>query len=217
VTLRRNDTPFPEETEDKQEESAMKKGMVVTGIAVVVAAAMVIALGIETAQAQGRGEGRRDRAGLQGPGGGRGQQGPQDGAGFDPEQMLDRVLQHHQKALDCSDEEWATLEPLVKKVLELRPRPGVGGIGRRPGGREGAQGGGRGMRGGPAIADPAAEALQAALDSTESTDADIEAKLQAVRDARKAKAAELKAARDALAAAAGTRTEARLVLMGTLE
>ena len=189
----------------------MSRGMVGTGIAVVVAAAMVIALGHQTVQAQGRGEGRRGRAGLQGPGGGRGQRGQEDGAGFDPAQMLNRMLQHHQMALGSSDEEWATLEPLVKKVLELRPGPSMGGFGERQGGP------GRG-RGGPAAsANPEAEALQAALDSTESTDADIEAKLQALRDARKAKAAELQAAQDALAAAAGARAEARLVLMGTLQ
>jgi len=192
----------------------MSRHMMVTGVALTVAGAMIVALGCETALAQGRGGGRRDPAGFQTQGGGRGQRGPGGGVQFDPERMLDRMVQQHQTALGCTDEEWATLEPLVRKVLELRPRPGMGG----PGGRQAGPGGGRGMRGGPAAtADPEAEALKTALDSSESTDADIEAKLQALRDARKAKAAELKAAREALAAAAGTRTEAKLVLMGTLE
>ena len=74
------------------------------------------------------------------------------------------------------------------------------------------------MRGGPPLgADSEMAALKEALDSSESTDADIEAKLKALRDARAAKAAELKAARDALLAAVTTRQEAQLVLMGTLD
>jgi hypothetical protein len=98
------------------------------------------------------------------------------------------------------------------------PSSAGGGNGGGPGG--GGQGGGPGGPGGGRFgrpSSPEAEALQAALASDSTPDSEIEAKLQALRDARKKAQANLEQARGDLAKVLTLRQEATLVQMGFLE
>jgi len=96
------------------------------------------------------------------------------------------------------------------------PPPGPGDR-QRPG-AEGERGGPRGDRprlGGPP--NPEVEALAKALEAKDTPAADIEAKLKAVREARKKAEDELKAAREDLRKVLTVRQEAVMVLMGMLD
>jgi hypothetical protein len=149
--------------------------------------------------------------------------------------------------LKASDDEWAVIQPLLEKVqTALRAtQPGRGGFGgRRGGGFGGGPGGGGqggngggpgggataggGNGGGPGgggpggnrpgrVSSPEADALQAALASDSTTPAEIQAKLQALRDARKKAAADLEQARQDLQKVLTLRQEATLVEMGILD
>jgi len=133
-------------------------------------------------------------------------------------------------ALKATDDEWAVIQPLLEKVQTLQResfagRMGgmMGGFGRR----------GRGEGGDQAAASPSAsqtntnnnrpagspesQALKAALDSDATSSADIKAKLQALRDARKKTTADLDQAREDLKKVLTLRQEATLVNMGILE
>ena len=131
----------------------------------------------------------------------------------DPAKMLEQMLERHKEALKATDEEWATLEPLVKKVLEARmPKQGTapqggqaqGGPpmgpppdqGAGPGGdsAQGAGPSGSGRRGGPGAMkqSPEAEALRAVLDDENATDDGIRTSLDVFRAARAKRMAEMK-------------------------
>ena len=176
----------------------------------------------QSALAQGRGGGQG------GPGG----QGGRGGVGnFDPEQMRQRMMERYQEQLEASNDEWKVIQPLLEDVM-AKQRDAMGGrfggfgmmMGRPPGGQGGpggqdqAQGQGqgrRGMRGGDANAE--VEALRQALEDKNTPAAELNAKLKAVRDARKKAEAELKASRDKLRGVLTPRQEATLVLMGQLD
>ncbi len=141
----------------------------------------------------------------------RGQRGPggQGGMRFDPENMWENFMADRFKEdLKCSDDEWTKLGPLVKKVvlgeMELRMAENSGmirglmGGGRRGGmgmmgpGGPGGQQAGPGGPGGPGGPFGGGEQLkeeqdlQALLDQPTPADAEIEAKIKALRDARQA-------------------------------
>ena len=146
-----------------------------------------------------------------GPGGGNWQQ-----------RMADRIKTN----LKATDDEWAVIQPLLQKVIDLRMAGrggGFGGGGRRGGGPGGPGGGNNGGGGGnppPAPTGPGAaeaQALSTALDSDSTSNDDIKAKLAALRDARKKNAADLQTARENLQKVLTLRQEAVLVNMGILE
>jgi hypothetical protein len=130
-------------------------------------------------------------------------------------------------ALKASDDEWAVIQPLLEKV-QIAQRATMagrfgGGFGRRGGGGGGGNGG-PGATGGaspgnrPSRFDsPEADALRAALASDGTSNDEIKAKLQALREARKKASADLEAAREDLKKVLTLRQEATLVQMGILE
>ena len=134
-----------------------------------------------------------------GPGGMRGQ--------WDPAQIREMMAQRFKAALGCTDEEWEVIGPRVEKVVEVQfqARFGRGGFG------------GPGGRGGMFQGSPEAQALSEALQSEDTSNEDIKAKLKAFRDAAKKKEVELKKARDELREVLTLRQEARLVLMSILD
>ena len=182
----------------------MKK-LILTSVVVASIAALVLASVGPISLAQqppppGRKAGRPGVA-PGGPGGGmRGQWG-------DPAQMREMMGQRFKVALACTDEEWKVIGPRVEKVLEIQfqARFGRGGFG-GPGGRGGMFG-----------ASPEAQALNEAIESKDTPDKEIKAKLKAFRDAAKKREAELKKARDELRKVVTLRQEARLVLMSMLD
>ena len=174
----------------------MKK-LVLTSVVVASIAALVLAFVGQVSEAQqppppGREGGRRGMA----PGG-----------QWDPAQMREMMAQHFKVALACSDEEWKVIGPRVEKVLEIQfqARFARGGFG------------GPGGRGGMFQGSPEAQALSEAIESDDTPDDEIKAKLKAFRDAAKKREAELKKARDELREVLTLRQEARLVLMSILD
>ena len=129
-------------------------------------------------------------------------------------QFRQRMAERLKTALKVNDEEWSVLQPLIEKVM-TKPRDSFGGRGfgrRGPGGDQGSQAN-RPDRG----TNPEADALRAALESESTSSADIKAKLEAVREARKKTNAELEQAREDLRKVLTQRQEATLVLMGILQ
>ena len=190
----------------------MKKLVLTSVVLASIAALILVSVGsISEAQEQpppGR-EGGRRGMGPGGPGGGmRGQ--------WDPERMREMMAQRFKAALACSDEEWEVIGPRVEKVVEIqfRARLGRGGFG-GPGGPGGP--GGRGGRGGMFQGSPEAQVLSEALESEDTPNEEIKAKLKAFRDAAKKREQELKKARDELREVLTLRQEARLVLMSILD
>lgn len=159
-------------------------------------------------------------------GGQRGPGGPRDGGrggrGFDPEQMRQRIMERYKEMLEITnDDEWKAIEPRVQKVMELR-RESFSGMGRGFFGR-GSRGGGssasgdrsdrgRGMFGEP---NPAAEALQKAIDSKASK-AEMKAALEKYLASRKEKQAEMEKAQENLRKLLTPRQEAIATLSGLL-
>jgi hypothetical protein len=128
--------------------------------------------------------------------------------------MMDRLKEQ----LGASDEEWKVLEPKITKVQtaqrDLRGGWGMGG------GRGGRPGGGDANREQPAATSPveaATRELRAAVEKPNASDADIDQKLTALREARVKAQANLDAARKELKEVLTAKQEANLVLMGTLD
>jgi hypothetical protein len=140
--------------------------------------------------------------------------GPQ-GREASPEQMRERMQQFMgariKERLQASDDEWAVIEPLLRRVSELRRQTRVAGSvmgrGRRPPEAEAATN----------PAEKAAEALRTALDGEGTAAETIKARLDELRAARAAASAELKKAQEELRAVLTVRQEAELVLMGVLD
>ena len=147
--------------------------------------------------------------------GGRGGQGGQGGGNFDPAQMQQRMMDRYKEQLEITDDgEWKALEPLLQKVMEARMssfggmgRGGRGG-GRTPGG-DTAAGNTTQPRTGFGAPNPAAEALQKAIDA-KASNAELKAAIAKFNEARKAKQAELEAAQAKLRAALSVLQEAKL-------
>ena len=191
----------------------MKSKRIITLCAV--AAALALSAGTLLAQDDGGGPGGPP-GGFGGPGGG----GP-GGGNFDPAQMQQFMMQRVQEQLGITnDTDWAAIQPLVQKVMDAQ-RAARGNMGRMfgrggPGGGPG--GGGPGGPGGfgQQQSDPAADALQQALDSSAPTDQikDLLAKYQA---SQKAKQAKLAAAQADLRKVLSVQQEALATLMGLLK
>ncbi|MHC4353480.1 MAG: hypothetical protein ACYS0H_12285 [Planctomycetota bacterium] len=163
----------------------------------IMAAVLVSGMLIAEAQDKGtRGQGRRgDR-----PGGAMRDRG-------EPAQMAQRL----RTALNCTDEEWAAIEPKLTNVTQAQSTS-------RRGGMMGRRGGPQGRPGGPPAAESTeAKELRKVLESDDTPDNEIKAKLKALRDARKKSDDALKKAREELREVLTTRQEARLVLSGILD
>lgn len=138
---------------------------------------------------------------------------------FDPAQFQQRMMENlRTKLAFTNDAEWASVQPLVQKVMEARrdtmavaPRMGghFGGGDRRPNARGES-------RGGPAFGQSSeSEALQKALDGKGSAQ-DIKAALESYRAARKDKESKLASAQETLRKVLSVRQEAQAVLLGLL-
>lgn len=170
------------------------------------------------AQEQG-GQGGGRRGGGQGGGGG-GFGGGGFGGGDPAEmraQMEQRMLENTRERLEITnDTEWAAIEPLVKKVNELRMAQlaaGGGGRGGMGGGRGGGGQGGGGRGGFGAEPAPEQTALNEALEANASKE-DLKSKMAAFRKVRDQKAGELKTAQDNLKKVLTTKQEATALQMG---
>lgn len=133
------------------------------------------------------------------------------------EQFRQRINEAIKTSLKASDEEWSIIQPLLEKV-QVKQREAMTGRFNFPGPRRRGVVG-EGDRGGrpERPASPEADALKAALESDATSAADIKAKLEAVRAARKKAAAELEQAREDLRKVLTQRQEAALVMVGILE
>jgi len=181
----------------------------------VVAALM---LGAGTTFAQNNGGGNGGNGGGNG-GGGRGGRG---GGNFNPQQFQQRMMDNIQQQLGfTNDTDWSAVQPLVQKVLDAQRDARGGGMrmmfGRNRGGGNNANGG-PGGRGGAfgGTPDPAAQALQQAIDDNAPTDQikDALAKYQA---SQKAKQAALTDAQNNLRSVLSVKQEAQATLMGLLD
>jgi len=153
-------------------------------------------------------------------GGGNGGGGNGGGRGnFDPAQFQQRMMQRVQDQLGITnDTDWSAVQPLVQKVMDAQRDVRAGGM-RMMFGRGGRGGrGGNGGNGGPfgQQPDPAADALQQAIDNNAPTDEikDLLAKYQA---SQQTKEAALKQAQDNLRAVLTVKQEAQATLMGLLD
>ncbi|MBM3837077.1 MAG: hypothetical protein FJ398_03790 [Verrucomicrobia bacterium] len=135
--------------------------------------------------------------------------------GFDPEEMRQRIMERYQEQLGMTAEEFKAVQPLIEGVQTKQRETAAfnrGGFAfGRGGGRGGGGGGGFGF-GGPPPAE--VEALQKAVES--GTPAEVKAKLEAYREARKKKESEYTEAREKLRKVVTPKQEAQLVLAGLL-
>ena len=134
------------------------------------------------------------------------------GGGDRIEQFRQRMNEFLKVTLKVSDEEWAVIQPLLEKV-QTKQRESLTSRFSFMAGRRGGDHGGR--------TEPAAsaetDALRAALESESTSPAEIKAKLEAVREARKKSEADLAQAREDLRKVLTQRQEATLVMVGILE
>ena len=165
--------------------------------------------------------------GFGGPGGGMGGMGGPGGGNFDPAQMQQQMqqfmMQSYQEQLGITnDTDWSAIQPLIQKVMDAQRAATTGGMGGMFGGR-GGRGGGMGGRGGGMggpggfgqPSDPAADALQQALDNNVPTD-QIKELLAKYQASKKAKQAALTAAQENLRKVLTVPQEAQATLMGLL-
>lgn len=169
--------------------------------------------------------GNRRRGGGQDNGGG-GNNG-QDRRNFDPAAMQERMMAGIRERMGVTnDEEWGLISQRLTKVMELRRTAGGGMGGMMFGGRGGPGGpggpGGQAPQGGDTRGSrfgrggsPESEALQTAL-TDNLPDAEVKARLDRVRDVRKANEAKLAQAQEELRAVLTVRQEAMAVMVGLL-
>jgi hypothetical protein len=177
-----------------------------------VAVVAVFSLAVNSAmaqdQAQGQGQGQQRQ-------GGRGN--------FDPAQMQQRMMEMYKEAMEVTNaDEWKIVEERIQKVNEARREVGFGGGrgfgGMRPPGNRGGDNADqnnqrrRNVGGAP---NPAADELQAAIDSKASAE-QLKAKLAKYRDDRKQKQANLEKAQEELKKVLNVRREAIAVMYGLL-
>lgn len=150
-----------------------------------------------------RGE-RRGRAEGAGAGG---------GGAWDPAAMRERQVDYIKSQLRVTEEEWTALKPKVEKVMTLQRevRPMGGGM------MMGGRGRGPGAAGGEGKAMEAQRELRSTLDNVGASDADITAKLTALREARAKAKTQLEAAQKDLKSGLKPRHEAVLVMSGLLD
>ena len=161
------------------------------------------------------------------------------GGGFDMSQIMDRMAERYQEALEVSDDEWSVLKPMVVAIVEKqfsrrgtsrfagfgggRTRGGRGGDGNQAGergnrGNRGGDGGQtreRGNRGGRGGGETPTSDLGKAIEG--GSDAKIKSELAAFRSAKKKSAKELEKARTELRQLLTLKQEAKMVLAGLLD
>jgi hypothetical protein len=146
---------------------------------------------------------------------------------FDPQQMQQRMQQMMMDAVRdrlsiTNDEEWKVIESRLSKVMQLRTEAlmsSMGGFGgMRMGGNRGGDNADGGQRRMPNFGppNPEADALQKSLDANAPV-AEIRAKMNQLREARKQKQAALAHAQDELRKVLSVPQEATLMIMGQLE
>jgi hypothetical protein len=147
----------------------------------------------------GGGRIRRDQNGDGGGNGGR--------QNFSPEEIQKRMAAALREQFGVTDdEEWKLISDRISKVAELR-RSTMGGFGgMRGGNRVGRQG---------ASGNPEQDALRQAI-ADKLPDAEIKARLERLREARKANEEKLAKAQDELRAVLSVRQEAVAVMTGLL-
>jgi hypothetical protein len=185
--------------------------MKVKNLLVVCGAAAALMFSAGSIYAQNGGGGNGGGGGFGGGGGGFG-----GGRNFDPAQMQQRLMQRIQDQLGfTNDTDWSAVQPLVQKVLDAQfaVRANMGRMFGR-GGRGGGGGGGGGMFG--QQPDPAADALQQALDDNSPT-AQVKDLLAKYEASHKAKLAALAAAQDDLRKVLTVQQESQATLMGLLD
>ena len=130
--------------------------------------------------------------------------------------MFEREMERIKKKLGATDDEWAIIQPRLKKVMEMaRSVSGAGGMMPMMFGAVDP-----GSQDGETPKDPAqlaAEELQKTLDKDAPTTAEIKAKLTALRGAREKNKQKLAAAQEELRDVLTLKQEAILVMMGLLE
>ena len=200
-----------------------------------IAAALALSVGSLLAQDNGGGPGGPGGGGPGGPGGfgGPGGMGGPGGGNFDPAQMQKQMqqfmMQNYQEQLGITnDTDWSAIQPLIQKVMDAQQAAGggmggMGGMGRMfggRGGRGGGMGGPGGGMGGPGgfgqQADPTADALQQALDSSAPA-GQIKELLAKYQASQMAKQATLTAAQANLRKVLTIQQEAQATLMGLLK
>jgi len=175
------------------------------------ALSVAVSLGVSQAFAQNDGAERPQRTRPPGDQAG-GDRGPRN---FDPAEMQKRIMERYQEALEITDAaEWKAVEPLVQKVADARMQS-LSGMGRGMFGGRGGRGGPGGPGGFGGQANPAADALQKAIDAKASK-AEMKAALAKYMESRKAKQAELEKAQAALREVLTPRQEAIAALNGLL-
>ena len=176
------------------------------------AAALMLSVGIASAQDNGPGGGG---PGGGGPGGGGGR-----GGWGDPAQMQQRMMDNIKEQLGfTNDTDWDAVQPLVQKVLESKRESGAGNMMRLfRGNRGGGPGGNRPPRGGGMFGAPSAEAeaLQKALDDN-APSGQVKELLTKYQASEKAKQAKLKDAVEALRQVLTPKQEAQATLDGLLD
>ena len=180
-----------------------------------IAAALVLSVGNLLAQDDGSGPGGPGGGGPGGPGGfgGPGGMGGPGGGNFDPAQMQQRMLQRVQDQLGITnDTDWSAIQPLVQKVMDAQ-RAARGNMGRMFG--RGGPGGPGGPGSSAQQSDPAADALQQAIDSGAPTD-QIKSLLAKYQASQKNKQVALLAAQNDLRKVLTVQQEAQATLMGLL-
>ena len=139
-----------------------------------------------------------------------------------PEERQREAMKRLQEQLGATPDEMQVLTAKIEKVIaaQRNARGGAGmfGFGGGGGGRggRGGQGGGGGDQPDTPLGKAAAE-LRTTLENKSAPEADVAAKLAALREARAKARAELDAARKELAAVVTPRQEAVMVSAGLLE
>ncbi|MEI7767305.1 MAG: hypothetical protein WCJ97_07700 [Phycisphaerae bacterium] len=152
-----------------------------------------------------------------------------NGGGDRMAQMRERMTTRLKEALGCTDEEFKAIQPKLEKVMQLRMQSMIGGFGgmRRGGpGGQGGPGGNTGPGGGNDVATPnqpanpvgdAVQELNKVLENKDAKAEEIQAKLKAVREAKKTAKEALTKAQDELRELLTVRQEAQMVANGILE
>lgn len=140
---------------------------------------------------------------------------------FNPEEMRNRMSAALREQFQVEDDaEWAIISERIQKIAELRRAGGGGlagamamrGMGPQPGRGESSAAGARPRMGGGS---PETEALVAAVRS-KAPDAELKARLERLREVRKANEAKLTEAQEELRAVLNLRQEAIAVVAGLL-
>jgi hypothetical protein len=136
---------------------------------------------------------------------------------MDPAQRQQFMMQRVQNELGITnDTDWSAVQPLVQKVMDAQRAARMGGMGRLFGGRGGRGGNNGGPGGFGQQADPAADALQQAIDDNAPT-AQIKDLLAKYQASQKTKQAALIAAQADLRKVLTVKQEAAATLAGLLD